>query len=189
VVTVPYAVGVCGFGRCGSTMTMRMLDAGGLPPVAGSSSRSYELHGGVQRAWHTQLVGGAVKLLDSVLYFGVPPARAWRFVWLDRDPVQQATSQIKLIGAADPGAQFADDAVERLAQSYEADRPRALGELRRHGEVLVMQYERVLANPRKAAKQLRQAFPNLHLEEAAAAVHQRDGACRPDMSFELGRTE
>lgn len=36
-------VGVCVHGRCGSSMLMAMLDAGGLPPVPGSAPGSYEL--------------------------------------------------------------------------------------------------------------------------------------------------
>lgn len=179
------AVGVCGFGRCGSSMTMAMLDAGGLAPAMGSQMGSYELRD-IRDAWSVPLAGRAVKLLESVLHFGVPDAPEWRFVWLDRDPVEQAKSQLKLM--APFVGPFKPDAIDRLARSYEADRPRALRLLRRRGEVLVMQYERVLASPRKAAKQLRQVFPDLEVDAAAAAVHDRDGRCREDLDVELGRT-
>lgn len=179
-----HAVGVCGFGRCGSTMVMGMLDAGGLAPAPGSQMGSYELTD-IRNAWFTPLAGRAVKLLDSVLHFGVPDAPAWRFVWLDRDPVEQAKSMLKLMSPFTRG-EFAPDAVDRLARSYEADRPRALGRLRKHGDVLVLQYERVLANPRKAAKQLRRVHPELEVDRAASVVHDRDGACRDGLDFELG---
>lgn len=179
------AVGVCGFGRCGSSMTMAMLSAGGLVPAANTGPPSYEL-ASIRQAYVMPLAGHSVKLLDAVLRFGVPDAPSWRFVWLDRDPVEQAKSTLKLVSAVDGGG-FAPNAVERLTRSYEADRPTILGRLRRHGDVLVLQYERVLANPRKAAKLLRrEVFPRLDVEAAAAAVHRRDGRCRDGLAFELG---
>lgn len=178
------AVGVCGFGRCGSSMAMAMLAAGGLPPAANTGPPSYELPN-IQRAYDIPLAGRSVKLLDAVLRFGVPDAPAWRFVWLDRDPVEQAKSTLKLMAAVD-GGEFAPDAVDLLVRSFEADRPRALGRLRQHGEVLVLQYERVLASPRKAAKLLRrEVFPDLDVETAAAVVHDRTGRCRVDLAVEL----
>jgi len=184
-----YAVGVCGFGRCGSTMAMAMLDAGGLTPADGSAERSYEL-GNIRDAWRVPLVGRAVKLLDSVLHFGLPGAPAWRFVWLDRNPVQQALSTLKLMAPLlGESEEYAPDAIERLTASYAADRPRALAALRRRGPVLVLDYERVLIQPRKAAKLLRrEVWPSLDVDAVAAVVHERDGACRPDLAFELGES-
>lgn len=178
------AIGVCGFGRCGSSMTMAMLTAGGVMPAAGVGPPSYELPN-IRLAYRLPLAGHSVKLLDAPLHFGVPDAPAWRFVWLDRDPVEQAKSTLKLVAAVD-GSEYEPGAVDLLTRSYEADRPRALGRLRRHGDVLVLQYERVLANPRKAAKLLRrEVWPELDVDAAAAAVHQRDGRCRDDLNFEL----
>jgi hypothetical protein len=160
-----------------------MLAAGGLGPAAGSDRHSFELPD-IRDAYGKPLAGTSVKLLDAVLHFGIPKAPSWRFVWLDRDPVEQAKSTLKLMAAT--GAEFVDDAVERMVAGHEADRPRALGMLRRHGEVVVMQYERVLINPRKAAKLLRQVFPALDVDAAAAVVHERDGKCREDLAVEVG---
>src|SRR5437868_14126670 len=91
-----YALGVCGFPRCGSSMTMRMLDAGGLPPISGSSPGSYELAGldNLSARATGDFIGHAVKLLDFVQWYGVEglPAVPWRFVWLHRDHRQQARS-------------------------------------------------------------------------------------------------
>jgi hypothetical protein len=181
-------IGVCGFGRCGTTMTMAMLIAGGVPTMRGAEEVPYELED--IRLAHVQrdLDGHAVKLLDSALHYGVPPARSWRFVWLDRDPLQQALSQLKLLsgfGVLDGTDSFDDDAVAGWMRSYAADRPRALAVLRRHGPVLVMEYERVLAQPRKAAKQLARLWPGLQVDAAAAVVHRRDGRCLPDLAVEV----
>lgn len=179
-----HTVGVCGFGRCGSTMVMKMLDAGGLPPVPGSSDRGYELE--VFSDLRARQPGRhAIKLLDHFSRGGVPQADSWRFVWIDRDPVEQARSHAKLVaafGVALSAAQF-----DLLIASYGRDRPGLLGQLRRSGPVLQLDYERVLVNPRKAAKLLRRwTWPELDIEAAAAVVHERGPKCLPDLAFEQG---
>lgn len=174
-------VGVCGFGRCGSTMVMRMLDAGGLPPCAGSSPGSFELNGIDGLAERTDLDGHAVKVLDLFAYHPLPDAD-WRFVWLDRDHQQQARSMIKFAGAL-TGMSVP---VDVLARSYAEDRPGRLGWLRSRGPVCVLSYERVLANPMRAARTMRsEVWPDLDVAAAAAVVHDRTPECRPDLSVEL----
>ncbi len=178
------AVGVCGFGRCGSTMVMSMLAAGGLPPAAGSAPHSYELPS--EAAIVTaRPQGQAIKLLDHFGRLGLPQAAAWRFVWLDRDATQQARSHAKLAAAI--GFEMSAELQGLFAASYAADRPGLLGQLRAVGPVLVLEYERVLRSPVKAARLLRRdVWPALDVTAAAAAVHDREPECLPDMAFELG---
>lgn len=181
------AVAVCGFGRCGSTMAMSMLVAGGCPP--GNADRPpYE--GNVEELYGRHLGGTCIKLLDrdATVRVLAGPTRAWRFVWLDRDPHEQAKSYVKFLTAMAPitGIRPNMQAVERLAASYGRDRPAMLGILRSFGPVLVLDYERVLAQPRKTAKLLRrEVWPSLEVESAAAVVHTRDGKCRPDLATEV----
>lgn len=181
-----HAVGVCGFGRCGSTMLMAMLDAGGCPPAGDVSHRSYELTAD-QPPTSITLIGHAVKLLELPSE-PVPAAPAWRFVWLDRDLEQQAASQVKFLRAVAPELLLRTDdmaARRQLMYSYTRDRPKALGALRRLGPVLALDYERVLRGPRKTARLLRRdIWPALDVDAAAGVVHERDGTCRPDLSFE-----
>lgn len=178
-----YAVGVCGFGRCGSSMVMAMLAAGGLVSVPGSSPRSHELDG-EQALLDARPDGHAIKLLDHFVRLGLPPASGWRFVWMDRDPVQQAKSHAKLGALA--GLDLGPVQQELFARSYMAERPTMLGQLRAVGPVLVLNYERVLAAPRKAARLLRrEIWPALDVDAAVGAVHVRDASCAPDLAFEL----
>lgn len=184
------AIGVCGYGRCGSTMAMQMLAAGGVPLLPGAELPPHEVP--FASLHHRALAGHAVKLLDSPGYrAGLPPAPLWRFVWLDRNPLQQALSHLKFLATmgryrrtSDEVERFAAEA-KGLARSYQADRPRLLTILRGAGEVLVWEYERVLANPRKAAKALAALWPGFDVAAAAAAVHKRDGLCLPDLSVEV----
>lgn len=174
----PWTVGVCGFGRCGSTMLMGMLAAGGCPPVDSASTLSFETD--PSELGQRQESGRAIKLL----YFAPPPADAWRFVWLDRDPMEQARSAMKFLTSS--GLDLAETRADQWAWTLEADRPLVLGGLRARGPVLVLQYERILAAPRKAAKLLRQVWPDLDVAAAAAVVRDRDPRCMPDMSAEDG---
>jgi hypothetical protein len=179
------AIAVCGFGRCGSTMAMRMLAAGGVP-IAGPANPPHEL-ADIRQAWDIPLAGRAVKLLDGVLRFGMPPAESWRVLWLDRSPVQQSRSHIKFLTRwvglrlDEPPAR----AASRMADSYRRDRARALRLLGKAGPVLVLRYEDVLAAPNRSAQRMRDAlWPDLDVAAAAAVVHWRDGRCRPDLTVE-----
>lgn len=165
-------------------MVMSMLVAGGMTP-GNAQEPPYE--GDLETLHSLDLSGTCVKLLDSVTYYGVPPAPSWRFIWLDRDPIEQAKSHVKFT-ASILGRPVGGEAVQCFADSYAADRPKVLGLLRRAGDVLVMDYERILANPRRAAKELRKVWPALDVDRAAAVVHERDGRCRPDLSVELAVT-
>lgn len=185
-----HAVGVCGFGRCGTTMAMAMLDAGGCLPLPGTNPGSYEFASPAEALDHPLQAfrGHSVKLLDEQT-LGPLPDVAWRFVWLDRDPLQQAISALKLLihtGVMDPPANTTQVRyrVERLVYSYRLDRPRYLGALRRVGPVTVLRYEDALAVPKRAAKALAKVWPDLDRQAAAAAVHDRDGGCLPDLAAE-----
>jgi hypothetical protein len=182
-----FAVAVCGFGRCGSTMAMSMLVAGGCPP-GNAATVPYE--GDPAALVGRDLTGTCVKLLAGGRMSEIPegPTAAWRFVWMDRNPAEQGKSMAKFLTVMAPvlGIQALRPSPTRLARTFEADRPYLLGALRRIGPVLVLDYERVLAQPRKAAKRMRrEIWPGLDVEAAAAAVHKRDGKCRPDIAFEL----
>ena len=184
-------IGVCGFGRCGSTMLMQMLAAGGIPMAPGSDPASGELpldaFEALRHGDPADIAGTAVKLLDLPLRSPLPTAAAWRFVWLDRDPVEQARSHIKLLALVDPdiAARTAQPwAFRDLVASYGRDRPRILGILRSVGPTVVLRYEQVLANPRRAVRHLRALAPDIDGIDAAQVVHRRDGRCRPDLATE-----
>lgn len=178
-------VGVVGFGRCGSSMLMQMLRAGGVPIAGDVHPGSLELVGGIQASRTLDLAGKAVKLLDSVTYYGLPAAPSWRFVWLDRDPVEQGRSHLKFVRALAADEDLTGVSVATFAASYSRDRATVIGDYRAAGCVLVMRYERVLMHPGAAARKLaKHIWPGLDVDAAAAVVHDRDGRCRPDLSVE-----
>lgn len=191
-------IGVCGFGRCGSSMLMNMLAAGGIEPCEGSAERSGELTGGdlfdlvPQLAARGALDGRSVKLLDYVGRAPLPTGPDWRFVWLDRDHRQQALSTLKFVATFFPDEIPTEKwelqrAAGRLIRSYQRDRPHRLGILRAAGPTVVLSYEQVLANPLRAVRHLRRIVPGIDGRAAADVVHQRTGACRPNLDVEMGR--
>lgn len=186
-------IGVCGFPRCGSSMLMRMLHVGGLPPVDGSASRSYELGGGFQHLAGInpeRLWGRAIKLLDYPLWFeDWPQCIDWRFIWSDRDHHEQARSTIKFLAGIGQ-IQMSRGEWRRIARSYPRDRPRAMKALRDRGDVLTVRYDQILADPDKQAARIGewvlQAYPGgtFDVDAAARVVHSRSPRCAPDLAFE-----
>lgn len=184
---------VAGLGRCGTTMTMTMLDAGGFP-VTGPRP-SYEISetfraDGFDRAWLRSQRGCAVKLIDPTRYalresdFGAPPV----FILMERRPAQQARSQVKLLNAG-MGGILARDTEKAMRRSIEQDGPRLRAKLGHLGFVYRLQFEKVLADPTSAALRLARIVHRhwgLRFDADAArdAVISRDPRCLPDLWME-----
>src|SRR5262245_14505758 len=119
---------VSGFPRCGSSMVMQMLKAGGFPlfydegrEAAYETTLIFKLPGDC--AWLLRCQGRAVKLLDPHVY--TPPRElSYDVIWLERDPVEQARSQVKLLNAL--GGALNTPAERLLAQTIVSEQPNAL---------------------------------------------------------------
>ncbi len=175
---------ICGFGRCGSSLCMQMLAAGGMPVVGEfpAFEECLQLPSGTRAL--ESLRGHAVKLLDP--HRGpIPRGPRYRAVWLDRDPKQQALSMAKFLrGVA--GISFKRRDVKRIAKAFCEDRPKALAGLRGACEdVVTLRFEDILADPLIAAVELEALVDQeLDVSAMARAVLPRDGACRPDLGIE-----
>jgi hypothetical protein len=120
-------VAVTGFQRCGSSMTMRMLDAGGFPILEDATPGGYEHPGLIPHRiadLATLAPGKAVKILEPIYYQdhadGFPDA-AWAWIWLDRNPSQQAKSAMTFMRLT-LGYRFEPNARFALADAYRMDR-------------------------------------------------------------------
>lgn len=184
---------VAGLGRCGTTMLMTMLDAGGFP-VAGPRP-AYELSerfwaGGFDRAWLSAQRGCAVKLIDPSRYvlrdsdFSAPPVT----ILMERRAAQQSRSQVKLLNIGLDGA-LGRKTERALRRSIEADSPRLRAKMGHLGFVYRVQFEKVLADPASAADRLARIVRHhwgrsLNTSGASAAVIARDPRCLPDLTME-----
>lgn len=91
---------VTGLGRCGSSLTMQMLAAGGLRALG--KHPTYEVPqamlGSLTRDWLDQQQNCAIKILDPHrLAESVLNLPGQRIIWLDRNLEQQALSQVKFM--------------------------------------------------------------------------------------------
>lgn len=150
---------VAGLGRCGTTLLMTMLDAGGFP-VAGPRP-SYEpterwAAGRPDMDWLRAQQGRAVKWIDPTRHFTLPgrlPARPV-IILLTRDAREQARSQIKLLSfSVGPQPRLAVKAMER---SIRRETPIMRAQLQASAIVYRFQFEEVLQSPHAVASQLRQ---------------------------------
>lgn len=188
----PFVTLVCGFGRCGSSLVMQMLDAGGIPGTG--AYPAFEAHEALavlagdtlDAAWIAAQVGRAVKVLDPQrgrLPSGIP----YRAIWMARDQRQQAASQAKMMRAVF-GVPVSRAEVRAFVRSYKADRRLAHSALRDAGvrQLMTMTFEDVLRAPADAATAIDDYLEGgLDTRAMAAVVVPRGPECLPDMGLEL----
>jgi hypothetical protein len=180
---------VCGFGRCGSSLVMQMLEAGGFP-VAGSfpdfeCEQVNLARGIVDRAWLDSIEGHAVKILDP--HKIVLPSRAYRSIWLDRDATEQAKSQVKFLKLR-MGISGNRSTVKGFAALNRRDRPKAMAALCAAGSdrTLTLAFENLLSYPFGCAKSIAVHLgAKLDLEAMARAVRPREARCAPGLDIEM----
>lgn len=176
---------VCGFGRCGSSLVMGMLDAGGVPVVGRRPAYEVgETAVSVATSWLLSLNGKAVKVLDPQRVLTHKPTGC-RVIWLERDAREQARSQIKFMRMVG-GIPIASNGWKRLARSYATDRNKAMRILTGL-PIIRLKFEDILASPRDAARMLSGFFPTLNREAAAARVIKRDPACAEGLDIEISQ--
>jgi hypothetical protein len=184
---------VCGFGRCGSSLMMQMLAAGGMPTTARFPAFEDE-RASPQRAehndarWLTTCEGHAVKLLDPHR-FDIPPGPGFYCViWCSRDREEQARSQAKFLKMI-CGVPTTRRDVKALMKSYIDDKPAAFRSLAaaRCGPILEVHFETMLARPHEVADVVAEHCSHRPLDKIAmaAAVRPRSPRCAPGLDMEL----
>ena len=183
---------VAGLGRCGTTMMMTMLDAGGFP-VTGPRP-SYEPSerwrlGRPDPAWIGAQGGKAVKWIDPTKFRAgmrnlLPTEPV--IILMERDPREQARSQVKLLADMVEPDRHVAKAMER---SIRRDTPLVRAQMRALGTVYPFRFEDVLKAPLMVASQLR-GIVDHHFGAlfdsgvAARAVIPRQPSCASDFWME-----
>lgn len=178
---------VSGFGRCGSSLVMQMLAAGGMPATGEYPTFEATCPGHTRGVdWWPTLAGKAHKVLNPT-WDNVPGwvESGYRAIWLDRDPAEQAKSHQKF------SAMFLPQEMNRvqgragrraLMASYREDRPDSLAVLRKRcaGRVLELRFELVLSNPAAVAAAINVFVGGgLDVDAMAAVVRPRSPRCLP----------
>ena len=183
---------VSGCSRCGSSLMMRMLEAGGIETHDEGNKVSYECHEAQEALINGRadfvgsLAGKAVKMLDPHRVSFPPVPIAW--VWMSRNATEQAKSQIKLVGmmfsALCPNP-------DRLALSLARDNLRVPIDLSRvpGSRLMVVDFERLVGAPGAVIPEL-VGFLNRPMDQAKmlACVIDRPPECAPGLEIELART-
>ena len=181
---------VCGHGRCGSSLMMQMLQAGGYPTVGYYPAFEDECVGidADMFALLRDSSGHAIKVLD-------PQMREWpspmdtqtRVIWLDRDRNEQGRSQVKFLRLIGGIEGIPQNAWKAFAASYGADTAFALKTFRDRGlEVLRITFEDLILFPHSTALRVSEWIrEDLDLERMAGAVIRRSPKCQPGVDIEL----
>lgn len=171
---------VSGFGRCGTSMVMQMLAAGGAPVVGTHPDYEVEevMFDVLPLSWAQGLGDRAVKVLDPRRH--IPPKELeTRYIWLDRNPKEQAKSQIKFLRQV---VQVRGRA-NRVAASLREDRKHAVAFISRQPH-MIFRFEEILAFPLQVAQRFGDWFPGFDADAAARAVIRRSPDCAPDLRIE-----
>jgi hypothetical protein len=179
-----------GFGRCGSSMVMQMLDAGGIAIIG--KAPGYEDRRvlspvfSTRAAFYGTCTGKAVKCLDPH-HFPPPPELNAVVIWLDRNTGEQAKSTIKFMNFLMPGCVIdCRSSRRKLAASYSQDRaPAQKSGLARTSPLKEIRFEEIITDPIGAAIEiadfLEPSFGSLDYEKMASVVIPRTTNCHHDL--------
>ena len=175
---------VCGLGRCGTSLIMQMLHAGGFPTTGewpGFEDTTSTAEMSIRARFFRGNQGKAIKVLDP--HLNQPPGGLeYRAIWLDRDPAAQARSVVKFAEAMSPGVVLANRAHARgMEASLRRDRtPAMLAVSRLTSEILFLNFETILARPLLVAQQIEAFNPALmDTRKMARQVRARHPDCLP----------
>ena len=175
---------VSGLPRSGTSMAMKMLEAGGLPIVTDGLRRAdasnpngyYEFERVKEfdkqgdTAWLADARGKAVKIISFLLTY-LPESYDYRVIFMRRDLGEVVASQNELLDARGEARGAGDDRTRALYEEHLAQVARFLGQ-RRCFATLTVDYAEAVEEPRAQASRIN-AFLGGGLDvERMAAVAQ-----------------
>lgn len=183
---------VSGLGRCGSSLLMQMLAAGGLrcagkfPDFEQEGMAPGDYIGAI---WVHRFE--AVKILTPDLFVIERNLKAG-VVWLDRSAGEQARSHIKLLEAAGQSTAARRSSEAHWRQSLGRLRDSSMAALAEY-PMLMTSFERLLVRPAQTCASIATFALRFGLEvdplAMATAVIPRATACAPDMAIEKSLLE
>ncbi|HYC56305.1 MAG TPA: sulfotransferase [Candidatus Binatia bacterium] len=156
---------VSGLPRSGTSMMMRMLAAGGIEPFADGERAAdddnplgyFELERVKQlpddAAWLAEASGRSVKVISALLD-KLPPTFRYRVLFLEREMSEVLASQRRMLERRGEPQRVSDEAMASMfGKHLEALRQRL--QARADMQVMYVRYDRVVADPRATAEQVR----------------------------------
>lgn len=157
---------VSGLPRSGTSMAMKMLEAGGLPLVTDrqreadidnpkgyfEDERVKDLGDMDDRSWITESRGKGIKVVSSLLQH-LPRDLNYKILFMRRNLLEVIASQNKMLERRGEGSETED---ERMIELYESHLRRVKAMLRHgpHLSALDVHYTAVLESPRQEAERM-----------------------------------
>ncbi len=157
---------VSGLPRSGTSMAMKMLEAGGIDlfvdsvrPADEDNPRGYFEHERVKqlqkeknRSWLREGRGKAVKVI-SFLLTDLPPEHRYQVIFMNRHLDEVVTSQNKMLLRRGEELKQDDGEMKRLFSDH-LQRVRSWLSRQRHFQVLEVHYSQVVASPLQQAERI-----------------------------------
>lgn len=174
---------VSGLPRSGTSMMMKMLEAGGLPPLIDNlrtadddNPKGYYEFELVKKmpdgdiSWVEDAQGKAVKVISALLEH-LPPAYTYRVLFMQRNIDEILASQKQmLVRSGKPTDQVSDEQLSEMYGKHLAKVNAWLDE-QTNFSVIYLDYNAMLADPTKYARQVNQFLDNsLNPQEMAGVV-------------------
>jgi hypothetical protein len=174
---------VSGLPRSGTSMLMRMLDAGGIPPLTDElrsadddNPRGYYEFEPVKKlregdsSWLPQAQGKAVKIISALLAY-LPPTQTYQVLFIQRAIPEILASQRKmLVNRGEDPDKVSDAEMAQYFEKHLAQVTAWLGE-QKQVRTLYVDYNQMLHDPAPTARKIN-AFlgGNLEVEKMVAVV-------------------
>lgn len=157
---------VSGLPRSGTSMAMKMLEAGGLRTVVDNvrtadednpkgyfeDERVKDLAQTEDRSWVTEARGRVVKVVSSLLNY-LPETNYYKVVFMRRNLHEVLASQAKMLTRRGEVHDTPDDSLLKM-YSQHLEKVDFQLRFRSNFDVLYLEYAEVVANPRQAAEQM-----------------------------------
>jgi hypothetical protein len=158
---------VSGLPRSGTSLAMKMLDAGGMPQIVDGirtadkdnpkgyfeDERVKDLHKMTDKTWVRDARGKALKVI-SFLLKDLPDTNRYKVVFMRRHLDEVLASQNKMIEHRGEKNETPDDQMKKIYEEH-LKQVYALLEKQPHFEVLYVDYTGVLEDPRGQAARIR----------------------------------
>jgi len=176
---------ISGLGRCGSSLVMQMLLAGGMKPT-GKAHHAYWEDGRTatlpgDSEWVSQIAPGSVLKCLNPAVKPLPHGPDYRWIWIDRNRKAQRKSWDKFVAEAQK--KQPSMIVERKDLDFDTDRRNSLELIKSlGGPVLRLRFEDLLAKPKAAAVRINQFVGGgLDVANMCRCVVKRPPSCLPYM--------
>ena len=183
---------VAGLARCGTSLVMQMLNAAGVPCLGSYPDfepQCVSLSRDVGALLNLRNV--AFKIIDPELHEPEWPKFDAKIIWLNRDPKEQAKSQVKMVRAMG-GLTIPIGAWREVKKALIEDKHKCCRWWNRcTSEPLFLSFEDLVDLPLKTAFSITKylGIDDGKAMAMAACAIPRDSRCAPDMSIEIGQIE